>query len=85
MLSLVRLVKFILNLYLERSEDRSHTLVKTCGTVYPTCCALAIMNTLVLCCVIKYIMQQGDGAEVRQLYNKYVRGISPCDWDLKNK
>lgn len=34
------------------------------------------MNIAMLDCVIKYIMQQSDGAEARQLYNKHVRVIS---------
>lgn len=83
MLSLDRLVKFILNPYLECYEDCSHTLVKTSDAVYLTCRVLLIMNIAVLGCVIKYIMQEGDGAEARQLYNKHVRVISPRDCDFR--
>lgn len=50
----------------------SHTLVKTSDAVYLTCCTLVIINMAVLYCGIKCIMQEGDGAEARQLYNKRV-------------
>lgn len=72
MLPLVGLVKFILNPYLEFYEDCSHTLLKTSDTVYLTFCTLVVMNITVLDCVIKCIVQEGDGTEAKQLYNKHV-------------